>query len=82
MIVPANLFPSLSRLEKECSASWPSFPTCVTTTHEVETVLKAAIREEAKKDSMTANRVLDADSSLVLFGSFARHEMLGGSDCD
>ena len=45
-------------------------------------MLKAAIREEAKKGSMTANRVLDADSSLVLFGSFARHEMLGGSDCD
>lgn len=82
MIVPANPFPSLSKLEKECNASWPSFATCVTTTHEAELVLKAAIREEARMGSMTANRVLDADSSLVLFGSFARHEMLGGSDCD
>ena len=39
---------------------------------------KASIREEARKGSLTANRVLDADSSLVLFGSLAWHEMRVG----
>jgi predicted nucleotidyltransferase len=74
--------PSLSKLEKECNASWSSFQTCVQKTRDAESTLRQVIHEEAGKGSVTAERVLDADSSLVLFGSFARHEMLGGSDCD
>jgi len=82
MISQANPFPSLSKLEAECGATWPSFGKCVITTQAAEVVLKNTIREEAIKGSSTANRVLDSDSSLILFGSFARHEMLAGSDCD
>ena len=47
------------------------------TTRKAEQALIRALVEEAKSE-----RLLDADSSLVLCGSFARHEMVPGSDCD
>lgn len=82
MTHPANPFSSLSVLEAECGASWPAFAQCVQKTQAAEETLKSAIRDEAQKCPGPANRVLDSDSSLVLFGSFARYEMLEGSDCD
>ncbi len=43
----------------------------------MEQLFKQAIQSESPK-----GRVLDTDSSLVLFGSFARFEMVPESDCD
>ena len=46
-------------------------------TARIERIFREAIQSEALN-----GRVLDTDSSLVLFGSFARHEMVADSDCD
>ena len=65
---PLNPFPTVSRLAAECGADWKSFGIAAETTWNAEHVLKRVLIEEAKSD-----RPLDADSSLVLCGSFARH---------
>ena len=74
---PLNPFPTVFKLAAECGADWKSFGIAVETTRKAEQALIRALVEEAKSE-----RLLDADSSLVLCGSFARYEMVPGSDCD
>lgn len=69
-------FPTVRKLEKECDASWPSFAEAAAQTARAEDILRQVLTQTAQP------RVLDPDSSLVLCGSFARHEMVNGSDCD
>ncbi len=48
-----------------------------------EETAKAEVKlKNALKSENSQGRILDADCSLVLFGSFARYEMLDGSDYD
>jgi predicted nucleotidyltransferase len=77
-----NPFPTVDRLAKECGTEWPHFHQAALETARIERIFKEAIQEEALKAEVPRGRVLDTDSSLVLFGSFARHEMVPGSDCD
>ena len=70
-------FPTIAKLAAECEAVWDAYGLAVTTTRQAETVLIQALQDEAGTD-----RLLDADSALVLCGSFARYEMVPGSDCD
>jgi hypothetical protein len=70
-------FPTIAKLAAECGASWKSFEVVAKATRKAEAILIQALKDEEKTD-----RILDADSSLVLCGSFARHEMVRGSDCD
>lgn len=70
-------FLTVAKLAAECGATWPSYQAAVDATRTAESILLQALKDEAGTD-----RVLDADSSLVLCGSFARYEMVPGSDCD
>ncbi len=70
-------FSTIAKLAAECEAVWDAYGIAVTATRNAETVLIQALRDEAGTD-----RILDADSALVLCGSFARYEMVPGSDCD
>lgn len=45
-------------------------------------IFKDSIQAEAATTEVPGGRILDTDSSLVLFGSFGRYEMVSGSDCD
>lgn len=69
-------FPTVARLAKECGREWPRFQEAARQTSETERKIREAIT------SRVGDRVLDTDSSLVLFGSFARYEMGIESDCD
>jgi len=64
-------------LADECGCSWPGFATAAQETEKAEEKLHKALKP--KHDEA---RILDADCSLILFGSFARCEMLEGSDYD
>ena len=77
--MPADKYPFLTvmKLATECGASWPSYEIAAEATQKAEETLIQSLKDEANTD-----RILDADSSLVLCGSFARHEMVPGSDCD
>ena len=70
-------FPTIAKLAAECHEVWDAYGLAVTATRDAETVLIQALRDEAGTD-----RLLDSDSALVLCGSFARYEMVPGSDCD
>lgn len=77
MPASSSPFPTIAKLAAECGAVWPSYQAAVDATRTAESILLQALKDEAGTD-----RVLDADSSLVLCGSFARYEMVPGSDCD
>lgn len=70
-------FPSITKLAAEYGESWGNFGAAVERTRQNENVLIQALQSEAG-----GSRLLDWDSSLVLCGSFARHEMVPDSDCD
>ncbi|HEX4122302.1 MAG TPA: nucleotidyltransferase domain-containing protein [Verrucomicrobiae bacterium] len=76
-MIQGDPFPSVTTLAGECSGSWPGFATAAKETVEAEKKLSMAL--QPRQDEA---RLLDADCSLVLFGSFARYEMLEGSDYD
>ncbi len=59
-----------------CGCHWHGFQLAARETALAEKSLRRALSKISEK------RLLDSDSSLVVFGSFARHEMLKGSDCD
>ena len=77
LMIPENPFPTVAKLAKECGAQWPHIDQAVKETARVETTLREVLWAAAPR-----GRLLDQDSSLVLCGSFARHEMVIGSDCD
>jgi len=70
-------FPTIEKLKKEIGASWPGYDAAVAETQKAEAKLDEAIG--SKSD---LHRSLPADASLVLFGSYARCEMLEDSDYD
>lgn len=70
-------FPTLFRLEQECSTKWPGYRKCIENTLKAEEILKSYLIKE-----VGSTRILGPSSSLVLCGSFARFEMVGDSDCD
>lgn len=70
-------FPTIKKLAAECAAKWPNYENVVKATLKAEDILIKALIQESKIAS-----VLDHDSCLVLCGSFARYEMVPGSDCD
>ena len=70
-------FPTIASLAAECGEEWSQFQLTAVATQKAEGILKKVLIDEAGSD-----RILDADSSLVLCGSFARYEMVSDSDCD
>lgn len=77
MIIGASPFPTIAKLAAECGEAWPAYDLADQATRAAEVILIQALQEEAGSD-----RLLDWDSALVLCGSFARYEMVPGSDCD
>src|SRR5665213_3573834 len=69
-------FPTVEKLARFCDSNWKGFQLAAEETNAAEKKLRKALSLISKK------RLLDPDSSLVIFGSFARFEMLNGSDLD
>jgi len=67
-------FANVHALASECGEKWPSFSKSVDKTNEVKAILATVFKGK--------ERLLDANASLVLCGSFARNEMVPDSDCD
>lgn len=72
-----NPFPTIDRLARECAAKWDSYALVAKQTAEGEETLRAALEKADAHE-----RLLDSDSALILFGSYARHEVVEGSDYD
>lgn len=70
-------FPTVAKLAAEYGADWPNYARSAATTVQNERILQEVLFNAAPH-----GRLLDQDSSLVLCGSFARYEMVEGSDCD
>ena len=70
-------FPTIAQLAAETGEKWEGFSMAAEGTARAETKLKDALKTDSSK-----NRIPDANDALVLFVSFARHEMLEGSDYD
>lgn len=70
-------FPAVTRLAKECRAKWAGYERAAKATKAAEAKLHKALIA-----GMPGGRFLDSDSSLVICGSFARHEMTDESDYD
>lgn len=66
-------FPTVVRLARAYGYRWKGYQLAADKT------IKA---EKSLRNALSKIRALNPDSSLVLFGSFARHEMLNGSDYD
>lgn len=73
----ASPFPTVNRLAAECGTKWPAFEQAAKTTEAAEERLRKALVAEGNGERLT-----DADTSLVVCGSFARREMTDESDCD
>jgi hypothetical protein len=73
----ADPFATIRKLGQEVGASWPGYERAAQTTVQAENALRESL--DALCDP---SRLLGPDVSLVLFGSFARREMLEGSDFD
>lgn len=69
-------FPTVEKLGKLCSQRWSGYAIAASETAKSERSLRQAL------SGLSKSRALDADSTLVLNGSFARHEMVQGSDFD
>lgn len=67
-------FPTVRILAEEIGAEWPGYDLAASGTRKAAKDLKNALKSQ--------RRLLSSDASLVLFGSFARREMLEGSDFD
>jgi predicted nucleotidyltransferase len=72
----SNPFPAVERLGRACGCKWKGFQIAADETVKAERKLRKALSHISQR------RELDPDSTLVLFGSFARYEMLEGSDYD
>ena len=71
------LFSTIAKLAHECGETWSSYEKTAVATQNAELTLVEALNAEPDSD-----RLLNPDCSLVLCGSFARYEMVSGSDCD
>ena len=69
-------FPTVSKFANEIGADWPGYELAKQGTVKAEQALRGALQPDG------GDRRLNPDASLVLFGSFARSEMLEGSDFD
>ncbi|MFI5380588.1 MAG: hypothetical protein ACHRHE_14925 [Tepidisphaerales bacterium] len=76
-MVQPEPFPTVHKLAREVGATWPGYELAVKRTVAAEQRL-----HEVLLSADVRGRPLGADASLVLFGSFARREMLDGSDYD
>src|SRR5947207_11645555 len=73
----SKLFPTVLKLAELCGSEWPGYH------HAAEKTLAGEGRlRQALFNTPAKGRLLDPDSCLVLFGSFARYEMVEGSDYD
>ena len=77
IMMACDPFPTVNKLAEECGADWSGFRTTVGATAAAEAALKAALQPDHG-----GGRILDSDCCLVMFGSFARCEMMEGSDYD
>jgi hypothetical protein len=69
-------FPTVAKLADYWGCKWKGYELAATATETAEKSLLRAL------SGVPEQPLLDPDSALVLFGSFARYEMLKGSDCD
>lgn len=69
-------FPTVHKIAKQIRAKWPGYELAAQGTINAEGALRQALTSEP------GSRRLGSDASLVLCGSFARREMLDGSDFD
>jgi hypothetical protein len=74
---PTDPFSVVHKLANEVGLTWPGYAIAANETTEAENRLRKALL-----NAPGSNRLLNADASLVLCGSFARREMLEGSDYD
>lgn len=70
-------FPTVMKLAQEVKAEWRGYVLAAEGTRKAANSLREALHKAPE-----SIRLLNADSSLVMFGSFARHEMTEGSDYD
>jgi hypothetical protein len=70
-------FPTIKKLADESGSSWEAYGNSSSLTDQAESNLRDALQSGAE-----SNRLLNPDVSLVLCGSFARYEMVKGSDYD
>ena len=82
MTVPTDPFPTVRKLAAEIGTTWHGYEMAARETIKAEHELRRALHKNAGKDRLSRDRLLNADVSLVLCGSFARREMLEGSDYD
>jgi hypothetical protein len=69
-------FPTVEKLAHSCNRRWAGYEVAAIETTKAERALRKALQ------NISRSRELDSDSSLVIFGSFARYEMLKDSDYD
>ncbi len=69
-------FPAVEKLARLCGCKWKGYQFAANETVKAERALRKAL------SNISLRREVDSDSTLVLFGSLARHEMLKGSDYD
>lgn len=69
-------FPTVNKFAKQIRAKWHGYEAAAQGTINAEKVLRQALTSDHRR------RPLGSDASLVLCGSFARREMLDGSDFD
>ena len=76
-------FPTVEKFAKTYGHKWNGYQIAAAKTARAEQKLRKALQNDlSAKLGVGHNRLQSSDSALVLFGSFARHEMLGGSDYD
>lgn len=76
-VSPENPFPTVMSLARACSETWNSYEIAAKRTLDAEAELREALLRTGPLE-----RLLSADCAIVLSGSFARYEMVGGSDYD
>jgi hypothetical protein len=76
-MIQSDPFPTVHKLADEIRATWEGYDRAARGTSDAEQKLANALIAAPGGD-----RLLNPDASLVLFGSFARREMLDGSDYD
>jgi hypothetical protein len=77
MKIMTKPFVTINKLADSCGCIWKGYELALEETVKGEKKLRDALSK-----AQIEARTLDADSSLVIFGSYARYEMLEGSDYD
>jgi hypothetical protein len=76
-VPPQDPFPTITRLAEACGKNWAAYELVARSSEEASRKLAAALTPQAG-----GGLPFGGDSALILFGSFARHEMTPGSDYD